>query len=328
MQISKINNLTNINFKKNWKHSNRTGTSNCNFELPKTEKPSEISISIQKEERFFEEFIKRKGKVTKKEYEEIIKNHPSTIIKAQKLIEKEKPISSTPLTVAKASLKLKERYDNEYNKDYLIASIGTSPSPITEVMQALGCNVVFLPISGLNTLDFNPLYLFRNQYPTIASRNENIKYIVDFAQKNGINNKNKNFLILLDYCSTGTSLDNICRIFEEEHIFNLDRMHDHSILGDLGEISTLKDRNSIFKLEDLASLSRDMQYSAVEKVSNVPHFYIYDEQNKLENRGISSQGKTKKELFKEFENFSQPLARAYSLCAIHEAMKLSKNYIS
>ena len=287
---------------------------------PKFQIPSFVALKIQDDEQFFTTFLNKKGRVTKKEYDEIIKKHPSTIIKAQKFVENQTVTLSSPKQIAKAALKLKEKYDNEYNQDYIIASIGTSPAPITEVMSALGCKVIFIPASGLNSIAINRHYIFRKQYPTVASRIANVNHIVKYAKKNGLNQKRNDYLILLDYCYTGTGLTNLCDIFCEEGVFTPNKMHDRSILNDLSESSNLRDKNSIFRLEDLANISHDMQHSNFEHICNVPHFYVYDDDKKATERSISSDGKKRRGLFKEFDSYSLPLARAFSLCAIHEAI--------
>ena len=66
-----------------------------------------------------------------------------------------------------------------------------------------------------------------------------------------------------------------------------------------------------------------MKHSNFADVCNVPHFHVY-EQFSVPSGYISPKIKTQNQLFKEFDDYSQPLARAFSLCAIHEAM----NYIS
>lgn len=296
--------------------------------LPKMGIPSTLAVQMQKEDEFFKAFLTKKGKVTKQEYDEIVKKHPSAIIKAQKLLEQEKPTQSSPKEVALAAKKLKEKYDKEYkNNGYILASIGTSPAAITEVMSALGCNVIFIPASGLNRIPTSKNYIFRNQYPTIASRNQNVQYIVNYARKKGINPSKKETLIMLDYCNTGASLSNLCDIFIEEKLYTPEKIHDKSILNDLSELSRIKDPNSDFTAENFANIAHDMNYSNAANVSNVPHFHIEDIENKMTSGSISSKDKTKKELFKEFDRYSQPTARAFALCAIHEAMKLSDKTI-
>lgn len=300
-------------------------TSNFHFAtLPKIPTPSQIALKLKGDENFFETFLHQKGKVTKEDYDEIIKKHPRAIIKAQKLIEQEDLTVSTPKEIALAAIKLKEKYDKEYGENYTIASIGTSPAPITEVMSALGSSVKFIPASGLNRIYVNKNYVFRNQYPTIASRVDNVQHIVNYAKKQGITPNKKEYLIMLDYCSTGASLEMLCNIFVESGIYKAERIHDRSILNDLSELSNYRMPNSKFTLENFANIAHDMNFSACAKVSNVPHFYVYDEENQSSGC-ISSHNKKEREIFRELDEYSQPLARAYALCAIHEAMKLQNN---
>lgn len=323
MKIQNINN-TSLAYKRIFKNRNeKQSVSNQLESLPKVSVPYQIAVQTIKEDEFFKAFLNKKGKVTKKEYEEIIKKHPSAIIKAQKLLEEEKPTQSSPKEVAVAAKKLKEKYDKEYKNGYIIASIGTSPAPITEVMSVLGANVIFIPASGLGRIETSKNYIFRTQYPTVASRLTNVQHIVNYAKKNGIKPNREETLIMLDYCNTGTSLSNLCDIFIEEKLYTPEKIHDKSILNDLIETTNLKSPDSNFKLEEYANIAHDMYYSNSGKVANVPHFYVYEQENQMSLGSISSEGKRKKELFKEFDEYSQPLARAFSLCSIHEAMKLN-----
>lgn len=282
---------------------------------------------ILDEDEYFSQFLAKKSKVTKDEYEEIAKKHPSAIVKAYKVVEEKNPTVSSPAQVAKAAVVLKRQFDEEYKENYTIVSIGTSPSPITETMNALGARVVFLPASGLNLLNISPYYIFRSQYPTIASRVANVKLIVDYARKNGINSTNKSMIILMDYCCVGTSLSNMHEIFKQEEIVPNERLVTCSILEKLMKLTNFKKTNSIFTLEDQTNIAHDMNMSNFECVSNVPHFHVHDEKNKEKINYVSSKGKLKYKLFKEFEEYSQPLARAFALCSIHEAMKLQEENI-
>lgn len=325
MKIQNINN-TSLAYKRIFRNRNEEqGVSKRIETLPEVSVPYEIAVQTIKEDEFFKTFLNKKGKISKKEYAEIIKKHPSAIIKAQKLLEKEKPTQSSPKEVAQAARKLKEKYDKEYKNGYIIASIGTSPSPITEVMSVLGSDVIFIPASGLGRIETSKNYIFRNQYPTVASRLTNVQHIINYAKKNGIKRNRKETLILLDYCNSGTSLSNLCDIFIEEKLYTPERIHDKSILNDLIETTNLKVHNSDFRLEEYANIAHDMYYSNSEKVSNVPHFYVYEQENQIGLGSISAEGKKPNKLFKEFDEYSQPLARAFSLCVIHEAMKLEHN---
>ena len=130
---------------------------------------------------------------------------------------------------------------------------------------------------------------------------------------------------MLDYCCSGTGLDNLCNIFIEEGVYRADKMHDHSLLADLSELSSLNNPNSIYSLQEHANMCHDAQYSDSESISNVPHFHVFDQKNAGKINHISSEGKKQKQLFKEFDEFSRPTARAFSLCAIHEANKMINN---
>ncbi len=296
-----------------------------NATLPSLEKPCSIDLQRQREDEFFTKFLNKKGKLSLEEYKEIKKHHPSAIIKAYKYVEKNSTASSRPEQIARAAIKLKEKYDNDYKNNYTILSIGTSPAPITELMSSLGSRVVFMPISGLKKLDTNNLYILRKHYPTIASRHTNIRHSLDYARKRGLFSKKEDFILLLDYCCSGTSLNNMCDIFLEEFPYHSEKTHERSILDDLAELTNLKDPSSNLTIADYANLTCDMQGSFFEEVSNVPHFYIYDQYNEGQQGCISSVHKKKRQLFKEFDEFSTPLARAYSLCCINEAMKILEN---
>lgn len=325
MKIQNINYIRNINYKIAPKKAIEQNSTLSFTSLPKINVPSFVTTHLKSEEDFFLDFTIREGKVTKEEYEEIIKKHPSAIIKAQKLLEEEKLTHSSPHDVAHAAIKLKEKYDKEYGKNYIIASIGTSPAPICEVMSALGCNVKFIPASGLSRILASKNYIFRNQYPTTASRIPNVQHIINYAKKLGIKPNRKEHLILLDYCNSGASLEALLNIFIESKVYKPERMDDRSILQDLVDVSNLKMSNSDYKLEEQANISHDMFYSKFAYVSNVPHFYVYDEENQLSRRSVSSYGKNEREIFREFDEYSIPDARAFALCAIHEAMKLQNN---
>ena len=276
----------------------------------------------EKEKQLFNAFLKKKGKVSKKEYNEIIKKHPSIITQAYKLIEENKPTKTTPAQLAHAAVELKKRYDEQYKGKYTIVSMGTSPAPIAEIMSALGSKVVFLPASGVNQLKNDPLYIFRSKYPTIASRYPNVRYIIDYAKKNGINYSNKDFILLLDYCYRGRSLEKMCDIFIEEEIVKPDLLHDCSILDDLSKLTNSEVANSPFSMEDYTNIANDMENALFQNISNVPHFYLPEETGNHELGYVYSTGKTKRQLFKEFDEYSNPFARAFALCSIHEAMKL------
>ena len=71
-----------------------------------------------------------------------------------------------------------------------------------------------------------------------------------------------------------------------------------------------------------------MERSFAELISNVPHFPVLLRAQKIYStipNTITIDEKTNEEIFKEFEEYSQPLARAFSLCTMHEINKIRGN---
>ena len=67
----------------------------------------------------------------------------------------------------------------------------------------------------------------------------------------------------------------------------------------------------------------DMETSKIENISNIPHFPVvyfipdgYDADEIFDTKN-----KTEQEIFRAFEEYSKPLARAFSLCTMHEINK-------
>ena len=205
MKILSIN-QNNLYFKGcNFKKKKTTPTKEEAPKLKKLGKPLSIAKQINKEEEFYKNFLKKKGKVTLKEYNDIKQNHPRTLVKCYELCRKNNS-SSTPTEIAKFALSLKDKYDRDF-EEYTIVSIGNSPAPITEVMSALGCNVIFAPISKLRFLDTNTL-------DSNFSNHRNIDLMAKYCIKKGVE-KSKN-VILLDYVSTGKTLEKAQYVFSEK----------------------------------------------------------------------------------------------------------------
>ena len=179
-------------------------------------------------------------------------------------------------------------------------------------MDLLGSNVIYLPISGLREFEDTTIPFFKKKFPTISSKHPRIKCLMQYATKKGIKNA-KGPLVVLDYTSSGKTLRTVCKILEEKGDINPQKIKPHSLNEDIKTISkqkgTINEREIDFLLEDL-------RYSRYENISNTPHFQyndLYDDEYCK---------KTKHEIFKIFDDFSQKEARAWILCAAYEAMKL------
>ena len=284
--------------------------------LPTGTLPHITRTNIQNEDTFFENFKNRSGKVTLAEYQQILKKHPRTLAKSYKLCEEQTDIITKPQTMAKLALCLKDYYDEKYDKNYTIISIGTSPSPITEVMDNLGCKVIYLPISHLRFINENPLSPFRKLYPTNESRHPNIKKLMKYATKKGIANKNNGELVVLDYSATGKTLTLMGKILKERNEINPNKIHLHSLNDDLDEICKTTDTNEKYGFDvlNIYDLKEDLYCSSFTNITNVPHFICNDPQR--------YEDKKTWQIFRDFDTYSQPTARAWALCTTHEAMKL------
>ncbi|MBQ7287480.1 MAG: hypothetical protein IJW73_06960 [Candidatus Gastranaerophilales bacterium] len=271
--------------------------------------------NIQDENEYFENFKTRSGKVTLKEYKEIASKHPRTLSKSYALCRSQEDIRTRPETMAKFAVCLKDYYDTKYEK-YTIVSIGTSPSPITEVMDNLGCDVIYLPITHLRFIEQNPLSPFRNLYPTNESRHPNIKKLMKYASKKGIADPKKGELVVIDYSATGKTLATMGNILKERGDIIEEKIHLHAFNNDLEKIC--KDTSAYEKygldVVDVIDLKEDLYCSEFNKITNVPHFVFNDPQ--------AYQDKKTWQIFRDFETYSQPEARAWALCTTHEAMKL------
>ena len=310
-KINKVFNNAQKYFCTNVTPNNIQSTKNISF-CSNSIQRQDVELKLDKEKRFFEEFLHRKGKVTKEEYEDIIANHPHVLIKAQQYCQKYRG-NTTPKELAFVTLALKEKLDKLYD-NYRIISIGTSPAPIAEQLQNMGEDIVFIPVSG-----FNP---WTNE-DCSPEANPNLQLLINYIKSKNINDNKLN--IVMDYKCTGQTLENIANLIKEKC-----GISDESIT------KVGLDFSFIFFLPYSSKssgerLSRencyyDMSRQHIEEISNVPHFPVFESLRNLkynnDSMKITTEGKTQEEVFREFEDFSQPLARAYSLCTMHEINKM------
>ena len=264
---------------------------------------TDIDIKKLQEEVFFEDFMDRKGKVTQEEYENIKKNHPSALIKAKQLVDLFYFGNTTPKETAEISLAV-SKYLNERYKNYRIISLGTSPAPIAEQLQYLGHDVVFLPISAMDISDNN---------------SKEMHILIEYLKTKNSDDKKTN--ILLDYTYSGHTLEAMTKLIKKNYRFK--KTVKSVSLNNLFEY--LK-RN---KLAHPSNYSTDMYMSHIENISNVPHFPVtksgirkYQSINKAGT--VYRCNLSDEDVFKKFESYSTPLARAFSLCTMAEIDKLVK----
>ena len=285
-----------------------------------------LQIRKTKEEKLFNNFINRKGKVSLDEYNIIHEKAPFILNKAAEMVAKESKCACLPKDIAILAINAKHYIDNAKEldgKDYRIISIGTSPAPLAEAMENLGCNVIYVPISGINSLVSDK----------DIQASENLKLALEYLKRKGVcaekNNDLKN--IVLDYTFSGKTLTTICMLLVKDN--NLQSKKDiwaMSLTDLLVSVLYSKEIEQPIDLtfEEKAGLLKDYRedllFSFEGDIANVPHFNIDDKKNHNDFNSISSRWYSKAELFKQFDDFSKPLARAFSLCVIDEIINLQK----
>ena len=143
-----------------------------------------------------------------------------------------------------------------------------------------------------------------------------------YCSVNGLTKDDGKKIIVLDYYNTGESLKAIQSILNERKDIASSKIATHSIIDDLKKCT--QDENYIhLSSKDVSAIEADMRYSKIERIANVPHFYM-DETDVSKNRSatIFAKQKTQRQIFREFENFSRPLGRMYALCTLDEIKKI------
>ena len=278
-----------------------------------------IRAKLQKknEDKIFTFFLRKPKKVSVREYKNICKKYPFIIDKARDMVLKDSFAYTTPAQIAKLALNTKNYLDNcerLKGKEYTIVSIGTSPTPLTETLDNLGCNVAYIPISGLR-------FCTENNH---VAENENLKLALEYLkEKCSKNNKDMQYVVI-DYAFSGRTLKTISSLMSKDNYIT-DKKN-------IWELSLSELLAKVFKEEEV-SLEKKYELEDIEKffeeydddlycsdftpLGNVPHFYLEDRKNEERYGSVYSVGKTKEELFKEFDNYSRPLARSFNLCVLN-----------
>jgi len=265
----------------------------------------------------FKTFLTKKGKLTREEYRDIKHNYPYIISECYGMCENKGDLYpvSTPKNIANAARGLKKHYDKIYGEDgYKILSIGTSPSPITEAMKLWDDNldIIFAPISSLESLSTKTK--MSKQYRNIAT-------LMKYCTSKGLADDEDKKIVVLDYVQSGRALMAMGRILSERGDIEPTRIRLHSIADDLKKCADDKDNHWV-EYEDAIRIIGDMHESTIEKMSNVPHFFM-DESlvSKSKSHTVYKGHKRDKDIFREFDNFSTPEARAWSLCIANEMLR-------
>ena len=282
-----------------------------------------LKSKINQRKNVFSDFLHKEGKVSVLEYKQIKRKHPSVLVKSYQYVDNFSECRTSPKEMALIAVNLMNFFDNAPcldGKPYRIVSIGTSPAPIAEALENLGCEVVYAPISGLRS----DISHYKNK--------KNLDFVMDYLAQKGIscNDSQEKMNILLDFTASGITLDNVEKYLKIQNNVPQEKIWSISICNLIFDVLFANELSIGVplkvpvenKIDVFRHIKEDMSYSNTETISNIPHFYIVDDENDEHDCSIKSEGKTEKEVFDAFESFSKPLGRAYSLCVINEMMKI------
>ncbi len=282
----------------------------------------------------FKNYIHRKGKIKRETFEAMDKEKQLDYrLLARETYEqlKNQMLSLEPENSIRLSYDLKTYLDEIYKKTgYRIIAVGTSPSTIAQGMEYLGAEVIYLPLT--NAREF-AIDIGKDKIDScINSRDcSNINILINYLKSKGIADVNdEKTNIILDFSASGTSLNFAYNLIQEAigqskkaKIVKCDMIK--TIEKSINKNNPI--RKDFGHLSVLSMLSSN---SYIQRVSPTPHFKItnkkatinkstYNEQN-----CINPADKSQKEIFKDFEDFSTPFSRIYSILLLEEAELLEK----
>lgn len=277
----------------------------------------EIENNLSVSRQHFSDFLKREGRITADEFKDIFSNHKSTILKARKMIDESFDVDVMPEDIARIAIRVSD-YIKEKWGDVRIISVGTSPAALAEQLALMGNDVIFLPLSNFRKID---------DAEENAVVNRNLSIAMNFLKYKGLTNDGKTNLIL-DFKSSkeNSTLDNVYYYISKEFSDIPEEKFQKVSLADL--LNEAFEDGSDFEKRRISYFINDISCSCIEEYSNVPHFYIrpekYISRQEAENTVYPYQ-KSNTEIYEQFEKFSRPLARAFSLCSIYEIQKKLNN---
>lgn len=221
---------------------------------------------------------------------------------------------------------LKNYFDKKYGKNkYRIISLGTSPTNVTQSMEYLGCEVIYLPFSDVKSSK-------NSQKPIPKSYKElkNAQIAMNYLCSKGVGSyRDKKTNVIIDYTASGRSLYYAAKYINEmlldKNPYRKPKVKAYSLLQIINKLeNNNKSSKDIMQVQtDLNDFSFLCASSYITDTSPVPHFSITND-NPTNKGYVLSENKTEEQIFEEFENYSTALSRLYSICLLAQAKNLSK----
>ncbi len=335
-----VNTIALYNFNQNLKQTSY-GRNNLNFrgidfsysdlnviKSENMEKEIKLQIAAKKQ---FENLINKKGRLTKEEFENIGKYKKQILNLAYQKIQRENEITGCmpPKTACDFALALKKFLDENNPEGYKIISIGTSPDIIANAIKYLGADVAYVPVSSLRLISSNNCV---NNTIKDIEHYPNLKKVLKYLEKNGINkdiDKKDEKIVIMDITHKGKTLKRFANLLSDYMGIDSDKILQIDLTKTLNKIDADNQKDSdksIFEDKAVFNYTVAEADGRIGKLSSTPHFDILDDSRNDESKGhIKSEGKTDEELFEAFENYLNPLARAYNMLIYNEIDKMIKS---
>lgn len=174
----------------------------------------------------------------------------------------------------------KEMYDEKYGKDnYVFVSIGTSPAGIAKVMEYMGADVRYVPVTSLNMMSNEELNNF-------IEKKKELKEYKDFLNSIGLNKNNieksEKHYIFADFTVSGKSLNIASDISKRYFGINSKNVSFESINDKLMDMANAKYTQRDCKRVK-RYIVRYMEYSGIEDYCGIPHIH-YTNLNSIKRR--------------------------------------------
>ncbi len=281
----------------------------------------------------FKDYAFKKGKIKREDFEKLSKEKQTDF----KFIAFEfcddncyELDMMNPEIIAEYSNNLKNYFDKIYGANkYRIIAPGTSPSSVAQGMEYLGCEVIYLPFSNIRKKFDDDCHSIKD-IPYSYKDFKNAKIAMNYLSSKGVGrDEDKKINIVLDYVSYGNSLYSVTKFIneflKEQHPLKRPKVKAYSLVDTIEKLEKADDKKvkkyKILIENDISKLDKLCNKSRIEYVSPVPHFDILDE-TKDTLGYIESSNKTEEEVFKEFEDYSTPLSRIYSIRLLDEIQLL------
>ncbi len=260
-----------------------------------------------KEQAAINKFLDKGGRLTKKQFDDFKKAYPRAISTFEREISDE--TSLQPNLYAKAAIAIRKMVDCERKiDDPRIISIGTSPAAIANVMELMGSDVTYLPISGFSGFYSSYTYDDDDIMGMFKDQSRNAKTCFEYLKSKGFEGDcGGKPVIILDYSDSGNTLYNTRLMLEERNNIKRDDIITFPVGKILSAYSQIFDSELLSRKEQF-ELDRNMFYEHVAKISSTPHFELDNDYSDL----------GQEEIFYNFENFKNPLARKFAACAYNK----------